>query len=445
MLFRVACIVLIIGTSLAADWPQFLGPSGDNHSPETNLVENFPPTGPRVLFDLPVGTGYAAPSVGSGKLLLFHRVGPNELLEAKDPSSGQSLWTNSYPTSFQDPYGYNNGPRCAPLITNGMVFTLGAEGRLSSFDLESGTRRWQRETAKDFEIPEAFFGVGSTPILETGRLIVMVGGQPNAGVVAFDPLTGRTLWESVGETNWQGQPKLGWPGEAPVQWKRWEKQASYASPVTTTLNGERVVLCFLRQGLVGLNPTNGAVRFQHWFRARVEESVNAANPVVRGQDILISSAYYRAGSVLLRPNASNTSLTEVWRSLALEMHWSTPVLFGEYLYGFSGRNEPDARFRCVEIGTGKMAWERDESWAKNTSKQPSTFGRGSLVAADGRLYALGEGGLFGIFRPDAGRCHELARWQVPSLHFPCWAGPVLSNGGVYLRSEDRLVALDLRR
>jgi len=73
------------------------------------------------------------------------------------------------------------------------------------------------------------------------------------------------------------------------------------------------------------------------------------------------------------------------------------------------------------------------------------FGRGALILADGKLFAIGEGGLFGIFRPNAEKCDEVGRWQVPSLHHPCWAGPVLSNGLLFLRCEDRLVALDLTR
>lgn len=443
-----ALVLLLLATAgalLGADWPAFLGPTGDNRSPETNLIRTFPASGPNVVFDLPVGTGYAAPSVAGGKLFLFHRVDTTEILQAMDPVTGRVLWTNGYPTRFQDPYGYNNGPRCAPLVAKGTVFTYGAEGKLSAFDVATGRLRWQRDTAKDFEVPEAFFGVGSTPILEGGRLIVMVGGQPDSGVVAFDPETGATVWASVGEKNWQGQPMLGWPGEAPIQWKRWEKQASYASPVATTLHGKRVVLCLMRQGLVGVDPTQGQVLFQRWFRARVEESVNAANPVVLGNDILVSSAYYRTGSLLLRTTAAPMSLQEVWRGLGLEMHWSTPVLVDGHLYGFSGRNEPDSLFRCLDIATGKVAWEREERWAKFGSKQPPVFGRGSLIWVDSTLYALGEGGLLGVFQPDTRECKELARWQVPSLHYPCWAGPVLSDGRLYLRSEDRLVAIDLRR
>ena len=98
----------------------------------------------------------------------------------------------------------------------------------------------------------------------------------------------------------------------------------------------------------------------------------------------------------------------------------------------------------MEYETGKVAWERSERWPPHSAQQPPVFGRGSFILAEGRLVALGEGGLLGLFDPRPDRCEELGRWQVPSLHYPCWAGPVLSSGLLYLRSEDRLVCLDLR-
>ncbi|MBL9136352.1 MAG: PQQ-binding-like beta-propeller repeat protein [Verrucomicrobiales bacterium] len=428
----------------AADWPQFLGPTGDGRSTETGLVDRVPASGLPILWERKVGTGYSAPSVREGQLVLHHREGNQEILESMDAGTGKSSWRLATPSQFQDPYGYNNGPRCTPLLTSNRVYALGAEGRLVGAERSTGKKLWERETGKDFEVPEAFFGVGSTPILEGGRLIVMVGGQPNSGVVAFEPETGKTLWQSVGETNWTGQTMRGWPGEPLVRWQRAEKQASYASPVAATFHGQRHVLCLLRQGLVSVNPTNGAVNFSFWFRARVNESVNAANPVVQGDLVLISAAYYRVGSVLLKVRPDGRGVDEVWRGTSLEMHWGTPLLVDGLLYGFSGRNEPDAVFRCVEFATGKTKWERDERWPPHSTRQPGVFGRGSLILADGRLIALGEGGLLGLIRPNAERCEEVGRWQVPSLGYPCWAGPVLADGRLYLRSEDRLVCLSVK-
>lgn len=433
-----------LGTGRAEDWPELLGPRHDATSSEKGLVDSLPASGPPVVWDRPVGTGYSAPSLRAGQLVVFHRVGNEEVVESWDLTNGLPRWRYSHPTRYQDPYGYNNGPRCTPLLTTNRVYVFGAEGKLACLDLATGTRRWMRDTAADFEVPEAFFGVGSTPILEGGRLLVMVGGQPNSGLVAFDPETGRTLWESVGEKNWTGQPMRDWPGDLKVEWRRWEKMASYSTPLAATVNGERLVYACLRQGLVALDPRDGSVRFSRWFRARVDDSVNAMTPVAVGNEVLISSAYFRSGSVLLRVAPGNTAFTEVWKGLGLEMHWSQPVLVDGHLYGFSGRNEPDAVLRCVEFATGTVKWERTERWPKHGGGQPDVFGRGSFLVADGKLIALGEGGLLGLFKPDPSGCRELARWQVPTLKYPCWAGPILGDGRVYLRSEQRLVCLDLR-
>jgi len=378
-----------------------------------------------------------------------------------EAETGRSLWRHADPSGFADPYGYNNGPRSTPSLQAGRCYAMGATGRLLCLDLETGKLIWQRDTARDWNVPEPFFGVGTSPLIEEGRLLVMVGGQPNSTVVALDSTSGRTLWENVGRTNWQGARTFGWTGEAPYQWTGEEKLASYSSPVAATIHGQRQILSLTRQGLVSLNPTNGAVNFSRWFQSPVNESVNAICPVVRDDEVFLSAAYYHIGSLLLRVNPDGKSFAEVWRSPArtgapesaersgalpvLELHWATPVLHEGFLYAFSGRNEPDASFRCVEFGTGRLRWQRDERWRPHTTRQPTVYGRGSLILADGKLIVLGEGGKLGLFQPNPRQPEEVTSWQVPQLHYPCWTSPVLARGRLYLRSEDRLLCFDLRR
>ena len=466
--FSILLLALATTTfSVAADWPRFLGPSGNNISSETGLVQRFPTNGLPVIWERAIGTGYSAPSVRDGRLVLFHRVGGEEIVESADAATGRAQWRHAYPSAYTDPYGYNNGPRCTPLLTAERCYTLGAEGKLVCLELKTGRVIWQRDTATEWNVPPAFFGVGSTPLLEDGRLFVMVGGQPNAGVVALNAETGKTLWTNVGQTNWEGETTIGWRSEAPYRWTGQEKQASYSSPVTATMHGRRHLLCLTRQGLVSLNPTNGAVNFSRWFQSAANDSVNAIVPVVQDDLILLSAAYYRVGAVLLRVKPDGKSFEEVWRipqqsndardrdetgrwkQPVLELHWSTPVLRDGFLYAFSGRNEPDATFRCVEFKTGKLMWSRDERWAGHpapgTRAQPPVFGRGSAVLADGKLFALGEGGLLGLFQANSKQLEEISRWQVPALHFPCWAAPVLADRRLYLRSENQLVCLNVGR
>ena len=429
----------------AADWPRFLGIHADCKSQETGLLDTWPKEGPPLKWKKVVGTGYSAPSVSNGNLVLHHRIKKEEVVESMDSLTGKTVWTFKYPSNYIDPFGYNNGPRCTPILTQDRCYVLGAEGKLYCIGMQDGREIWMRDTAKDFNIPEAFFGVGSTPLLEGDKLIVMVGGQPDSGVVAFEASTGKTIWESVGKKTWDGERKTGWRGEPYIQWREYEKQASYASPVAATIHGQRHILCLMRQGLVSLNPDTGEENFHFWFRARVNESVNAMNPVVSGDTILISAAYYRVGSVLLKVAPGGKSVTETWRSRALEVHWTTPVLHDGNLYAFSGRNEPDARFRCVEMATGKLVWDQDESWRKSYLAPPEKYGRGSAILADNKLIVMGEAGQLGLFRPNPVMAEEISKFQVPEMVYPCWTAPVLSNQKLYLRSESRLICYDLKK
>jgi outer membrane protein assembly factor BamB len=446
---------VICGSAFAADWPTFLGPIRDGSSPEKGLLAKWPESGPKVLWSKPVGTGYSAPSVIGGMVVLFHRVGDFEVAEAIEASSGKSLWRYESPTKFEDPFGYNNGPRCAPVLTTDRCFLFGAEGALICLNRADGKLVWRRETGKEFDVPEAFFGVGAAPVLDGPRLIVQVGGHPNSNIVAFDAATGKTLWEAGGEKTWNGVLMRKWPGEPYAKWDvahpGFQKAASYSTPVLATIHGLRHVLVLTRQGLLSLDPETGAHRFSYWFRSFREESVNAMTPVVSGDKVLISSAYYKSGAVLLQVKPDGKSVDEIWASLALEMHWAQPNLVDGFLYGFSGRNEPDGVFRCVEMSTGKIMWERNERWRKaghgklRGEPMPDVFARGWGIHVDGKLIALGEAGLLGLFRPDAEKCVEISRWQVPGMVYPTWAGPVLSDGRLFLRSEELLVCVDVMK
>jgi len=444
-LFLWSSVAFLAGENTGEDWPRFLGPRANGISSETGLLDKWTSNGPPVLWEIKIGTGYGAPAVLGNRLVLHHRIGDEEVVECVAADTGKSLWHFNYPSQFIDPYGYNNGPRCSPVLASNFCYTFGAEGKLICLEMATGKLVWQRDTAADFNVPNAFFGVGSTPILEGGLLIVMVGGQPNSGMVAFDARTGKTVWESVGQANWEGVPMSGWPGERTVHWQAWEKQASYSTPVAATIHGRRQILCLMRQGLVSLDPKTGVVNFSFWFRSPVNDSVNAMSPVVVDDLIFISGAYYKIGSVLLRVKPDGNGVEEVWRGTSLELHWTTPIYLDGYLYAFSGRNEPDARMRCVEFKTGKLMWDRDESWPSHSPETPGVYGRGSGIFADGKWIVIGEGGILGLFKPNPLQPEEICRFQMPQLHHPCWAAPVLSRKKLYLRSEDHLICVDMAK
>lgn len=443
------------------DWPQFLGPRNDGTSSE-DVLKSWPAGGLPILWEKEIGTGYSAPSVRGHRLVIHHRLGNKEIIECLRSYDGKQIWTHTYETTYSDPYGYNNGPRCSPLLTEKHCYTFGAQGILTCVELETGKPVWNRRCEDDFELPQWFFGIGCTPVLEGGLLIALVGGQPNSGVVAFDALTGKTVWQAVGKQTWDGaQTGAKAADEAVYKWTGEEQIVSYSSPIVATIHGKRHLLCFLRHGLVSLDPKTGQQNFKHWFRARSFESVNAARPLVIGDKIFLSAAY-RKGSGLIQVNPDNKSYKVLWEdSRNLLTHWSTAMHVDGFIYGFSGRHEQEGEFRAIDAKTGKVAWKTTGYTGElaNLGQDPATgkiidkttkkevpwpfYGRGSKIKIGNNFLVLGERGTLALVKVNSEKFEELGRTSYRQIRYPAWAAPVLSRGRVYLRSEDNLICLDL--
>ena len=427
--------------SQGSDWPYFLGPSQDGHSPERGILTRWGPRGLRVVWHRRLGTSYGAPTVARGRLLQFDRFGDRARLYCLHAETGQELWRYEYPTDYEDLYGYNNGPRCSPITDGQQVYAYGAEGVLVCCRLDDGRRVWQRNLQEEFGVVQNFFGVGSNPVVAGDLLLVMVGGSPPASrrvppgaldrvetagsaIVALDKHTGQ------------------------VRYQIGDELASYASLKLATIDARAWCFAFCRGGLLAFEPQSGQIDFHYPWRAAILESVNASTPVVVGNEVLISETY-GPGSSLLRVAPGRYEV--VWkddqrqRSKSLQTHWNTPVYQDGFVYACSGRHSENATLRCVEWKTGRVRWELPG------------LARTSLTAIDGHLLCLGEFGQLWLFRVSPDQPEEVAMVDYgdpqlgqpllgeagPVLEYPCWAAPVVAHGLLYLRGKDRLVCLEL--
>jgi outer membrane protein assembly factor BamB len=398
LFLRLAVLGLALG-ALAADWPQLLGPSRNGTSTETALVDTWPRKGPPVVWQRPVGEGYASPVVAAGRLILFHRVGDEDVVESLEARTGKPQWKYPYRTNFESPYGKGNGTRSTPVVAADRVYTLGGGGQLHCLDLKTGRKVWAKELHELYRVPRSFFGVGTTPLVEGKLLIVNVGGE-GAGVVAFDRENGKEVWKATSH------------------------EASYSSPIAATVDGVRHVFVFTRTGLVSVSPADGKVRFTKRWRSRIDASVNAAMPVLVGGDHLFLSSSYNTGAVLLK--VKKDGVEEVWKNqTSLSAHFSTPVAVGEQLYGFDGRQEEGAVLRCIDWKTGKVRWTEKD------------YGCGSMVAAGKKLFVLSEHGDLALLEANPARYTEKARATV--LGSPCRAHLALANGLLYGRDGRKVV------
>ena len=405
LILGISCVALTAALRAApGDWPQILGPDRNGVYQGPALADTWPAEGPKVLWRKPVGQGFSGPVVAQGRLILFHRVKTEEVVEALNPRTGATEWRYAYPTSYRDDFGFDEGPRSVPVVANGVVYTFGAEGQLHAIDFAKGTRLWSEATMQRFKVAKGFFGAAGSPLVEGGRVLANIGG-PEAGIVAFDAKTGKVLWTATNH------------------------EASYSSPVAATIAGRRSAIFLTRAGLVGLDPATGQVQFERRWRARMAASVNVATPLVIG-DLLFVSAEYGPGAAVLRVDGSN--LVDLWASdEVLSNHYATSVHHDGYLYGFHGRQEFNPSFRAVEMRTGKVRWSEDR------------FRAGSVTLAGNRLLILRETGelILAAASPDGFK--PLARAQI--LPAVVRAYPAVSDGFLYARNENTLIALDLRK
>jgi outer membrane protein assembly factor BamB len=421
-----------------SDWPRFLGPQGTSVSTEKGILSPWPAAGPRIVWQKSIGEGYAMPVVSRGRLYVFDRIRNSARLRCWNAENAESLWSFEYTTHFKDQYNYSGGPRCCPVVDGNRVYIFGPEGMLHCLRATDGKLVWKIDTAREFGVRENFFGVGSTPVVEGDLLLAQVGGSPRgsdevpfmevkgngSGLVAFDKFTGK------------------------IKYKVSDELASYSSPVVTTIDKRRWCLLFARGGLVGLDPATGKVDFHFPWRANMLESVNASNPVVVGNRVLITECY-EVGSALLEVKPGGYK--EVWtdrgkgRRKSLMCHWNTPIHVDGYVYGSSGRHSNEAELRCVELATGKPVWKE------------TGLNRSSLLLVDGHFVCLGEYGELRLLKVNPRKYEEVSRVELrpagedgkpdpkaePLLEFPCWAAPILANGLLYVRGKHRLVCLEL--
>jgi outer membrane protein assembly factor BamB len=337
--------------------------------------------------------------------VLFHRVEDREVVDCLEAESGKPIWSDAAPTSYQDDFGFDEGPRATPTIAGGRVYTFGAQGALICRDFATGKPVWRVDTAATFGAGKGFFGMACSPLVEGDLVILNVGGKPDAGIVAFDAKSGVIRWRATGD------------------------DASYASPVAATAGGERRVFVFTAAGLVVLDPKDGSVVSKFPWRAPIRASVNAATPLVIGDSVFLSASY-DTGAVLLR--VRGRELEKIWSGdESLSNHYATSVHRDGFLYGFHGRQENGPSLRCIELATGKVRWEQEG------------FGAGTILLAGDKLLVLTEKGQLVCAPATPDGFKPTVKAQV--LPFDCRAYPALANGKLYARSKDKLVCVNLTK
>ncbi len=398
----VLALLLIASGAAASDWPQWRGLNRDGVSAEAGLLERWPAGGPPLAWKTQgLGEGYSAFSTTGGRLFTQGQRGGSQFVFAIDAATGRKVWEAAITNrAFREQRG--NGPRGTPTIDGDRLYALTAEGTLACLDVAAGKRIWSLDFGGKFGASAPHWGYSESPLVDGDRLIVTPGGQ-GASVVALDKKTGNVIWKS------QSDP------------------AAYSSPIIFDGGGARQIVVFTANGARGLLAGNGELLWR--YDKVANRTANIATPIYRDGFVFLSSDY-GTGCALLRieRQSGRAAATEVYFNRDMRNHYSSSVLVGDTVYGYSS-----AILTAMKFATGEVAW-RDRS-----------VGKGSVAYADGHLYCLGENGAIALVEATPAAYREKSRFEIRRGEYPTWTPPVIANGRLYLREQDNLYCYDIRR
>ena len=232
-------------------------------------------------------------------------------------------------------------------------------------------------------------------------------GTPDAGVVALNRMTGETHWISQGS----------------------DDKASYCTARLYDNGKIRQIIILTSKSMVGINPENGTLIWRQDYPAKY--GIHAVSPVFDGNRIFVSDGY-RQGSRMFELAADGSGVTQKWEAQKLDIHHGGGVLLDGYVYGSNSRGN----WMCLKLETGEIVQELEDI---------TTVGKGSVVSADGLLFAYGEKGGVGLYKASPTDMKLISSFKIEKGKAEHWAHPVLHDGRMYIRHGDFLMAFDIRK
>ena len=411
--------------ALADDWPRWRGPRGDGVWRETGIIDKFTSPQLPIVWRKEISAGYTGPTVADGRVFVADRVTEPKQIERVhcfDAATGSDIWSHSYDCVYRG-VSYDAGPRAAITIDAGRAYSLGTMGHLFCWDAPTGEILWGHDLNTTYKIRMPTWGITAAPLVEGELVVVQIGGEGNACVVAFDKKTGRQRWKAL--------------PDAP----------SYSAPIAIDQAGKRVIVCWTAENVNGLDARTGKLYWRHPFPSKMAAAIPTP---VRYKDRLFMTAFFD-GSMMLRLRQDEPGVELVWhragaseiKSDALHSTMATPYIHDEHIYGVCSYGE----LRCLDAANGDRLWESLDAVPK------ARWANVHFVAQANRVWMFNDRGELIISRLSPEGFEEISRAKLiepTTKQFPgrggvCWSHPAFANKHVFARNDRELVCASLAK
>jgi outer membrane protein assembly factor BamB len=405
-------------------WPFVRGPNYDGYSPEIRIADQWPESGPPVLWTRDLGQGYSAFVAQGTRVYTQGQTLGGQYVYCLHADTGKTIWEHRYDWPYKG-MGVYPGPRATPTLSDGRVYFSAPSGTIGCLNAETGREIWSRNVVADYKGRGGVdFGYACSPTVIDGLGILPVGGQ-SASMVALDADDGSEIWSSGSDSS------------------------SYVPAFPFVRGNRKLVAGYMENSLVLHDRRSGELLTRLNLSGGYDE--HASWPIYQ-EPYLWLSGPFRSRSQLLQFSEQlgrNSELRIVWKDSIMSNDVVSSVLVDGHVYGFDifdvqAKTQRPSRgiFRCIDLQTG------EERWAEGTGRpnhrknggDPTNIGQAGIVIADGKLILLNERGELILLRATPVKCDELARTSVLSGELT-WTPPVLNRGRVYVRNHSRAVCV----
>lgn len=414
-----------LGQEAALDWPNIRGTNWDGISTETGLLDQWPETGPPVLWTRELGPGYSSFVAWGDRIATQYQSLSGQFVICLNANTGQTIWEHRYDWPY-DPAGVYPGPRATPTYHQDRLYFAGPTGLIGCLDATHGNVIWTVDLAKTFQTKISGFGYSCSPTVVDGQVLLPVGGR-GASMVSLDAKTGETRWNSG------------------------DDEISYAPAFPITLRGRAVVLGYLQNVIVCHDRMTGELLWRHVLSSGYDE--HSSWPLYREPLLWISAPFRTGGELLELTDDPGQPVRSRSKQNLISNDIFSSVLFDNAIFGFDVK-DPQAKthrstrgfFRCVDFESGEELWSvgddrpiRSRTTPLSTGEQ---IGHATVIVADGKLILFNDLGELILAKASREKYTELARTSVLGGEI-CWTQPALSRGRLFVRNQSRAACVFL--
>jgi outer membrane protein assembly factor BamB len=412
-------------SDLPGAWPNFRGPNLDSIAADAPRLADSWPNGPNVLWQIPVGDGYAAPAVLNGRVYLmdYDVEKRADALRCLSLDDGKEIWRRSYNVNIRRNHGMS---RTIPAVTDKYLVAIGPKCHVVCVDSRTGDFRWGIDLQMDYGTKEPDWYAGQCPIIVDDVAIIAPAGT-DVLMMGVSCESGDVLWTTPNPM---------------------ERQMSHASIVPMTLDGHKMYVYSAQGGVVGVSAEPDRVGELLWDVPRKGNVVAPSAVQVSDTDVFATMGY-NEGSMLIRvtENGGGFDAELIYHRNPKEMlacEQQTPIFHNGLLYSImpKGAGELSQQFVCF-TPEGELVWG---------SGRDNRFGLGPFILADNKFYILGDDATLTMIDATANGYKQLGQGETifhmaddgkKALGHDAWGPLALAGSRLLLRDMNYLACVEL--